>query len=1116
MKIRYRLKKLLVLFLCVALVSGTAGIPVYAAKTPDAAEIIASGEERGLSWSITAGGVFTIAGSMKEGTSALIFPKWSEYADRVTSVVVTAENVTTTCYWFDKCINLTEVDFSGFDTSRVENMMNMFHDCKSLESLDLSSFDTSHVTNMQSMFSFCQNLKSLDVSSFDTSQVTDMSEMFRHCESMESLDVSGFDTSQVTNMDRMFSECRSLANLDVSKFNTGKVTDMSDMFGGCGKLTVLDVKSFDTSQVKKFVSMFAGIGVTTLDVSHFDTGQATTMDTMFARCTGLTGLDVSNLNTANVTDMGGMFIGCTGLTSLDLSNFDTSQTTDMSAMFRDCSSLTSLDLSNFDTSHVTEMGSMFQSCHALTDLNISSFDTSQVTAMDRMFSDNESLQSLDLGHFVTSQVTDVQYMFASKGFRTLDLENFDLSSVTTEKNGTGVFAFCSDLESLQTPKNVVVDISLYTDMYDSAGQVYHLLPKGAESIKLTKQNPVGGGNSGDEDEDGSHSGEDQDGSHSGDDQGGEGSDQGGEGGDQGEEGGNQGEEGGNQGEEGGNQGEEGGDGGDKGDTEEGTSAVLTIKAIPDQIYTGAAIKPGVIVTCGKRILVSGKDYTVSYKNNTNAALSSSAQAPCVIVKGKGNLSGSATIKFTIRPKKLADTDEKDGLPGLGYGKVLSVAKNTKANPAIYYGAKKLTVGKDYDLSTGKGTVTVPGNITEDCKLYAIGKGNFEGVLEIDVKAVDSKSLRKISVTQAKGFQAVYDGKEHRLKFGSISGGANVEVTAKGVESKLQENRDYYVVYPANVTDAGTVKYTVVGMGEYTGSVTKSYKIAPIKASSEQITVQFTGKGKKDAYAFNAAGVTVDQLTVTYQNGVLTAGKDYKVSYSGNKKTGTAKLNISFLGNFKGSKKVTETFTIGKSALNDKAREVKVAIPDKIYSGKANIYKSVPIVTIDGVTVKASNYKVSYYTDKSMSQSSLISSKNKVTIGEGESYAIVYVKIEGKGSYHEGDAYALTGSYKVCKKSDQVIDLSGAKVSFYDKNGTQITKLDYTGRAVEPYKTQVTCKVGGKEITLAENQYNISCLNNMNKGKATVLITGTGVKGEGGLSFVGSKTAAYQIKKRSFS
>lgn len=1038
MKIRYRLKKLLVLFLCMALVSGTAGIPVYAeetasggewtkdlengttdaevgttdadvekvalftAATADEEEIIASGQDYGLSWSITAGGLFTIAGSMDEGTNDIIFPKWNEYADKVTSAVVTAQNVTTTCFWFSKCSNLTEIDFSGFDTSRLECMRHMFANCRSLESLDLSNFDTSHVT--------------------------DMALLFFNCRKLDGLDVSHFDTSQVTSMDNMFSGCRSLTSIDLSRFDTSKVTDMACMFADCEKLTELNVETFDTSQVTAFDGMFDNCsGLTALDVSHFDTSQAKSIRSMFSRCTGLTSLDLSNFDTSQVTDMSFLFQGCRGLTSLDLSNFDTSQTINMGDMFAVCDSLTSLDLSNFDTGKVQKMGSMFVNCNGLISLNVSSFNTAQVITTRYTFQDCEKLISLDLG-------------------------NWDLSSVTTEEDGYGMLAGCNALESLQTPKNVAVDIKLYVDMYDSAGQGYGMLPKGAESIKLTRQKL--GGN----------------------------------------EGGNQGGEG------------EGG----QGDTEEDTSAVLTIKAIPDQIYTGAAIKPEVTVTCGKRILVSGKDYTVSYKNNTNAALSSSAQAPCVTVKGKGNLSGSATVKFTILPKKLADTDETDGLPELGYGKVLSVAKNTRANPAIYYGTKKLTAGKDYDLSTSKGTVTAPGNITKDCKLYAIGKGNFEGVLEIDVKVVDSKSLQKISVTQAKGFQAVYDGKEHRPKFGSISGGADVEVTAKGVESKLQENRDYYVVYPENVTDAGTVKYTVVGMGEYTGSVTKSYKIAPIKASSEQITVQFTGKGKMDAYTFNAAGVTVDQLTVTYQKRVLTAGKDYKVSYSGNKKTGTAKLNISFLGNFKGSKKITETFTIGKSALNDQTHEVKVAIPDKIYSGKANIYKSVPIVTIDGVTVKASNYKVSYYKDKTMSQSSLISGKNKVALEEGKDFAVVYVKIEGKGNYLAGDAYALTGSYRVCKKSDHVIDLSGAKVSFYDKNGAQITKLDYTGRAVEPYRTQVTCRVGNKDVILTKGQYSISCLNNVNKGKVTVLVTGTGLPGEGGVAFVGSKTVSYSV------
>lgn len=1069
MKTKCRLKKLLVLSLCVALLSENAGIPVYArsgtvageewtkdlengvtdaengttdsdvervaffvAETDGAEEIIASGQDYGLSWSITEGGVLTIAGSMDEGTNAIIFPKWSAYADKVTSAIVTAQNVTTTCSWFSRCTNLTEVDFSGFDTSRLESMRDMFLGCRSLTSLDLSNFDTSHVTDMHGVFSFCSSLTSLNV--------------------------SHFNTSEVTNMGSMFSGCTSLTSLDLSKFDTGKVTTMVEMFGRCKRLTELNLERFDTSQVKEFDSMFSDCSsLTTLDVSHFDTSQAKSIGSMFARCSGLTSLDLSHFNTSQVTDMGYLFQGSTGLTSVNLSNFDTTQVTSMEGMFAVCSGLTSLNLSHFDTGKVQKMHTMFVYCESLISLDVSSFNTSLVTDTQEMFRGCDRLTSLNLG-------------------------NFDLSSVTVEKNGSGMLLECTALEWIQTPKNVAVDIKLPVNMYDGAGQVYSSLPiGGAESIKLTKQKSGGSGG-------GSHDGEGEGGSQGGESGGGnqDGDDQGGE-----------------------------GEGGNQGDTDDNAS--LTIKAIPDQIYTGAAIKPEVTVTCGKRTLVAGKDYTVSYKNNTNAALSSSAQAPCVIVKGKGNLSGSATIHFTISRKKLADTDGTEGLLEIGYGKVLSVAKNTKANPAIYYGTKKLTAGKDYDLSTSKGTVSVPENITKDCKLYVIGKGNFEGALEIDVKAVDSKSLRKISVTQAKGFQAVYDGKEHNLKFGSISGGANVEVTAKGVDSMLQEGRDYYVVYPANVTDAGTVKYTVVGMGEYTGSVTKSYKIVPIKASSEQITVNFTGQGKANAYAFNAAGVTVDQLKVTYKNAssplngqVLTAGKDYKVSYSGNKKTGTAKLNISFLGNFKGSKKKTESFTIGAAALNDKTHEVKVAIPDKVYSGKANIYKSAPIVTIDGVTVKASNYKVSYYSDKAMSQSSLISSKNKVALGEGDDFAIVYVKIEGKGSYLPGDAYALTGSYKVCKKSDHVIDLSGAKVSFYDKDGAQITKLAYTGRAVEPYKTKVTCKVDKKDVVLAEGQYSVSYLNNVNKGKVTVLITGTGVKGEGGVSFVGSKTASYSI------
>ena len=202
-----------------------------------------------------------------------------------------------------------------------------------------SGFNTSNVTDMSNMFSFCYSLTSLDVSNFNTSYVTDMHGMFNNCSSITSLDVSNFNTSHVTNMNDMFYNCSSITSLDVSNFNTSHVTDMNGMFFNCSSITSLDVSNFNTSLVTDMIGMFSG-------------------------CSSITSLDVSNFNTSHVIRMGGdlysyvyendggMFSNCSSLTSLDLSNFNTSRVINMKYMFYGCSSLTSLNLSNFDMSHL--------------------------------------------------------------------------------------------------------------------------------------------------------------------------------------------------------------------------------------------------------------------------------------------------------------------------------------------------------------------------------------------------------------------------------------------------------------------------------------------------------------------------------------------------------------------------------------------------------------------------------------------------------------------------------------------------------------------------------------------------------------------------------------------
>ncbi|EOH69600.1 bacterial surface protein 26-residue [Enterococcus hirae ATCC 9790] len=171
----------------------------------------------------------------------------------------------------------------------------------------LNQLDTSNVTNMCEMFKEMSNLTSLDVSSFDTSKVTDMSYMF-YRNGVTSLDVSGFDTSKVTVMSYMFLGMKNITNLDVNGWNTSNVTSMYGMFSGMSSVTSLDVSGFDTCNVTTMREMFREMGnLTSLDLSGFDTSNVTDMSTMFYDMDNLTSLDVSSFDTSKVTTMGSMF-----------------------------------------------------------------------------------------------------------------------------------------------------------------------------------------------------------------------------------------------------------------------------------------------------------------------------------------------------------------------------------------------------------------------------------------------------------------------------------------------------------------------------------------------------------------------------------------------------------------------------------------------------------------------------------------------------------------------------------------------------------------------------------------------------------------------------------------
>lgn len=104
-------------------------------------------------------------------------------------------------------------------------------------------------------------------------------------------------------------------------------------------------------------------------------------------------------------------------------------------------------------------------------------------------------------------------------------------------------------------------------------------------------------------------------------------------------------------------------------------------------------------------------------------------------------------------------------------------------------------------------------------------------------------------------------------------------------SGLTKGTDFTVSYSNNV-NAGTAKVTIKGKGNYTGTVTKTYKIIPKNITS--IGMQIS------TYNCTYDG-TAKKPTVTVTG--LTKGVDYKVTYSNNIKPGDAKVKITGIGNY---------------------------------------------------------------------------------------------------------------------------------------------------------------------------------------------------------------------------
>ena len=223
----------------------------------------------------------------------------------------------------------------------------------------------------------------------------------------------------------------------------------------------------------------------------------------------------------------------------------------------------------------------------------------------------------------------------------------------------------------------------------------------------------------------------------------------------------------------------------------------------------------------------------------------------------------------------------------------------------------------------------------------------------EIPALSKISISKASVTLSTSTYA-YDGKAKKP-------GVTVKLNGK----TLKNGTDYTVSY-SNNTKVGTATVKITGKGNYTGSVSKTYSI---KNNFKKATI--SGISTK---AFTGKNIT-QNITVKYNGKTLKNGTDYTVSYSNNKKIGTATVKIAGKGSYTGT--VTKTFKINpaKQEIQKLTAKSKAFFVDWAQKGSAT------------------GYEIQYATN------SKFTSAKKVTIKNNKTDTKTISKLSGKKKYY---------------------------------------------------------------------------------------------------------------------
>ena len=313
----------------------------------------------------------------------------------------------------------------------------------------------------------------------------------------------------------------------------------------------------------------------------------------------------------------------------------------------------------------------------------------------------------------------------------------------------------------------------------------------------------------------------------------------------------------------------------------------------DKVYDGNEHKwiPTVTDKADKK-LEAGTDYTVEYSTKNFKDVGTVE----VTITGIGNYSGTVKRSYKVTPKEYTVTTES--------------ATKTYSGTALTAGGKVegIVSGETVEFTTtGSQTEVGTSKNTYELVWKSAKKSNYKlasetiGELTVKAKSIvpddkDNPESEKTGITVNEPSDSKYDGKEHKEV---------LTVTDTKTGKELVAGTDYSVTYSSDLVNAGTVKVTVAGLGNYSGSFTKTYNITKRSVTLTSATV---------SKVYDGSALTNTSITVSGDGFVEGEGASYEVTGTQTEVGNSAnafeyKLNENTLASNYNITKVVGTLTI---------------------------------------------------------------------------------------------------------------------------------------------------------------------------------------------------------------